>query len=224
MTDLADLTTKLGKAYKKWKDGEKEKERLRKQFFDAVTEAAADDLDEKLITVELQDGDTIEAYVERQHPGWSLDEYRVNDKGETEAILIIDPAYKPFTYVNAADGLVYQRQVVSGGQVLDDERLRAEDPDLWLAITEIPDFDAIINILNVTAGDHLFDMEWVDGSLEACVNKCWSGTRTLKKIDDLDPELQTRLRPYVHPGKPVVKFAAPKKATEEQLEEIIDVP
>lgn len=217
MTDLADLTTKLGKAYKKWKDGEKEKDKLRKQFFDAVTEAAAEDLDEKVIDVELAESDTIEAYVERQHPGWNLDEYRVNEDGATEAILVIDPAYKPFVYVNAADGMVYQRQVVSGGQVLDDERLRAEDPDLWIEITEIPNFSDIVDIaLEILP-------EGTRRGIEKRVNQNWKGERVLRNLDDLNPEVQTRLQQYIHPGKPSVKLAAPKKATEEQLEGLVDV-
>lgn len=219
MTDLTAITRDLGKAYKKWKAGEKEKERYRKKFFDAVTSVSADDLDEKLITVVLKEGDTIEAYVERQHPGWTLDDVREYDDGRIEAILIADPAFVPFTFVNPDDGMVYKRQISSGGQVLDDERLRAENPELWLAITEVPNFDAVVQLVRPMLGTYFSDEQ-----ADTWVNERWSGPRDLKNLDELDAETQSALAEYIHPGKPKVSLPAPSKATEEQLEAVVDGP
>ena len=130
--ELNEVTTLLGSSYKKMKESEKEKNRLKEEFFRMID----------------------------------------NRVGEGEA----------FEYVNKTDGLVYSRQISNGAPLLDDERLREEDPELWDQITYIPEPE-----------------------------------RTLKPLDELDPELLAKVGSYLITGRVTTKLGAPRKAKPEEL-------
>jgi len=222
VTDLQKLTKELGAAYAQWKDGEKEKDKLRKEFWGAIDELAVAEPEEKLIEIDPddlpdgngEDGDPVAEYVEREHPAWNLDEYRTREDDWVEAILILKPELKAFSFVNAADGMVYQRQFVSGSPVLDDEALQEASTELWIDITQIPNYDAIAELVYHTGVDAEDLEEWI--------NDRWTGPRTLQPLDSLDAETLALVEPFIHPGKPSVKLPAPRKAKPEELETVAE--
>lgn len=221
MADFSDITKRLGVAYKKWKGGETEKDKVRKEFWAAIEEAATAEPEEKLVEIDPDDfpdgngeDDLLGEYIAREYPAWDLDEYQQNGAGRIEAILILKPEFKAMTYVNPDDGMVYQRQFVNGSPVLDDERLQDEQPDLWIEITEIPNYEFIVALLP-SEHDGADDVQtWID--------ERWDGPRTLKSLDSLPDETLALVQPYIHPGKPSVKLAAPRKAKPEELEGVVE--
>lgn len=213
---LVKITTDLGVAYKKWKSGEKEKDKAKELLWKEINALAEAEPEEKLITVEgLADEDTIENYVEREHPAWRIDEWRKDDDGTYEVILLLRPELKDFTFVNAEDGMVYRRQFNNGSPTLDDDLLRRQDPDLWVRISDIPQYDDIAELVFEAGVDHREIDEWIQ--------KHWKGPRTLKSLDSLDDDTLAEVQPYIHPGKPTVSLPAPRKAKPEELEEVEDV-
>lgn len=216
MADLQDITTRLGAAYTKWKGGEKEKNQAKDEFWAAIETDAAENPEEKLIEIEpghLTDIG-IEDYVEMYHPAWKLDEYRERDNEWVDAILTLKPEFKAFKFVNAADGMVYQRQFVNGSPVLNEDALQEYDPDLWFAITRIPNQEEVENLL--------YHANVEPDELKSFIDGLWNGPRDLLPLDTLDPETLARVQAFIHPGTPSVKLPAPKKATAEDLEAIAD--
>ena len=129
----------MGKNYAKWKTGEKDKDKDRKTFF----ALALEDLQNRTLgqrTISLADVDEIETeseareWVALHYPKWNLKEIKYTED-DVLAILEEDPQYIDFTYTNPQDGMVYRRQVVDGGSMMDVDRLQEEAPDLWERIT-----------------------------------------------------------------------------------------
>lgn len=139
---LAETTARLGTEYKTWKSAEKAKNEAKDDFFAQATAAASEDLAQQVVEFIAPCEAVTQALVEdvtaKKHPGWVLIEWRQAPgiDGVIEAIIEEDPAFKPFTFLNEEDGQVYSRQIATGAPLLDDEALQADDPDLWLAITE----------------------------------------------------------------------------------------
>lgn len=216
MSDLAKITKSLGTAYKKWKGGEKDKNKHKDAFWSAIDEDAANEPEEKLIEVDpflLTEG-TLEEYIEREYPAWTLDESRTREDDWVDAILTLKPEFKAFEYINADDGMVYARQFVNGSPVLDDESLRMELPDLWIKITEVPNRAQLAEVLYNCGVDH--------EEVEQRIDDLWQGPRTLKLLDSLDPETLSLVQAFVHPGKPSTKLPAPRKARPEELEAVAE--
>jgi hypothetical protein len=137
---LQEVTSLLGSDYKTWKTAEKDKNTQKDKFFELATEALEQ---ETLATVALEiEADSYESAEELAHSQYPR--YRVIKvvKGDDNLWVITmeeDPALKPFVYVNRDDKMVYQRQVVEGSPMLDDERLQEEAPELWEEITYVPE-------------------------------------------------------------------------------------
>jgi hypothetical protein len=213
LSDLTKITTELGEAYKAWKDGEKDKDELRKQFFTAIDERLAQEKPaEKYVTIGhrgMAEEDARERLT-KKYPTWKVDELRPSGDG-WEAILVELSAYAAFTFVNAADGKVYQRQVSAGSVYIDDERLLEEDPDLWFKVTEVPNRGTLADLLYECGVDHL--------EVDNKIDYLWpESQRVLRPLDSLDADTLAALSEYIYEGKPTVKLAAPRKAKAEELE------
>jgi hypothetical protein len=214
---LNDITAELGTAYKEWKGGEKKKNAAKDKFFMAINAELNEQIPAQTYAVSgpwgvgMSEEDAREEFVKR-HPGWNVEELRVCSEG-WEAILVEDITLAPFTYVNKDEGMVYQRQVVSGSIMLDDERLQADDPELWNLVMEIPNRQIIENVM--------YECGQEPEDLSAALDTLWTnynGPRTLKPLETLDDEVLARLSDYIYEGRPTVKLAAPRKAKAEELE------
>lgn len=132
--DLGSVTTKLGEAYRQWKDGEKEKEKLRKKFFDLARQENSKNLAQKSITIDTQNEDEAREYIAREYPTWDVEKLEEKNNGY-RAIIRESPNYRDFVFSNDDDGYVYRYQVTEGATLVDDERLQSEQPDLWESIS-----------------------------------------------------------------------------------------
>lgn len=139
MTDLNAVTEQLAKAYDSWKSGEKAKNKLRDEFFEAVlAEVESRSRAEKYASVSAKNEADARDKLNKQHPTWEIEEIRQNEN-QWEAVLVENPKYVAFTYVNKDLGLVFQKQVSAGSIYIDDERLAEEDPELYEQVTYIPE-------------------------------------------------------------------------------------
>lgn len=196
MTDvrpLEEATTDLGDAYRRWKTGEADKEKHRKEFFAAATaEASERTLAQKTVPVEDEDVATEEearAWLARHYPTWRVLDFDFNDDGDyLEALIEEDPQYMERVFVNPQDRKVYTKSVSVGSPLLDDDRLREEDPDLWERITEEPP----------------------------------PPPRRLLPSEKISAEDLAAMEEYMYPGKPQVKLLAPRDAKDEELKEAED--
>lgn len=215
--ELRDVTAKLGMDYKQWKEGEKAKNKAREEFFKLATQAIPA-LEERVVTITADSEEAAREEIERIYPRHRLDDIRPLSPGASdwEAIIIENPALRKFTYVNPSDGMVYERQVSDGSPGLDDERLKAENPDLYARVTTVPNEDWIKDVMYhcgvVTINvDEEFNkyLRTLDGAPE----------RTLRDLDSLEDKDLAELADYIYEGKPTVKLAAPRPAKEEELAE-----
>lgn len=135
---FAELTTRLGKSYTTWKAAEKKKNLERDKFFTEAIDTVGN-APLARITVDATGAppayDEVFGWIAKRYPRWRLVEVKTID-GSSQALIEEDPQYKDFVYINQKEGVVYERKIVNGSPVLDDEALRAEDPELWMRITE----------------------------------------------------------------------------------------
>ena len=139
MTDLDEITGVLGGAYKDWKKAEKEKDKLKKRFFDAINETLKEEVPQQVVQqVEAEDEEEALRIAQRMYPRFrTLDAQPDDDSsGQWNVILEENPELKEFSYTNVTDGNVYQRIIAEGTPFLDDEGLAEEQPALWEAITK----------------------------------------------------------------------------------------
>lgn len=143
---LHDIAYRLGRTYAAWKNAENEKNEARKDFFRAATDSfQIDDLAERVVTIPVPP-DQAREYCAKHYPEWMIVEHPSlvsgglsKDSTSCEVILREDPAYKPFVYIDYEAGMVYQRQLSQGSPMLDDERLKKENHDLYERVTFIPE-------------------------------------------------------------------------------------
>lgn len=224
---IEDIVSELGKAYKGWKGNESKKNTLRDEFFEAITRKLTDDsLAERVIEVEAPSKEDAVRLVTQRYPTWTIpdsdDGIRQHPEKEAawEIILRENPEY--ISYSITVDDKVYGRQVSTGSPMIDDERLQAENPELWLGISRWPNQKFIEELL-YNAGvdghkldgsynedepdDHTpyMDQEWVRD-----VAGQFGIKRQLRPLDQLEPELLDQLQDYIYPAKPQVKLPAPK--------------
>lgn len=136
---MDDITSRLGRAHKAWKDAEKEKNQHRERFFRAVREEFEQELAPQSV-------EQVEATSEEQ--AWRIAQrrfhrYRIvdiqqddDDSDKWNVILEEDPEYRSYQHVNPEDGQVYSKIVSEGAPYLDDDTLRDENPELWERITQ----------------------------------------------------------------------------------------
>jgi len=140
MSNLDTVTEQLATAYKGWKSGEKAKNKLRDEFFEAVdSQITNGNLAEKYSSVDAPDELSARDRFKKQNPTWVITEIRKGEGDVWEAALTENPEFVAFTYVNKDLGVVFQKQVSSGSVYIDDERLAEENPDLYEDVTFVPE-------------------------------------------------------------------------------------
>ena len=112
---------------------------------------------------------------------------------------------------------MYARHVVTGSPSLDDERLIAEDPDLWIRITEWPEpFWTMVR--SVYEG---FTTYWSQDSLDAATAEHLEShgvQRVLKDFNQLEDRDLAMLQAYLIPGPVSVRLTPPRQAREDELD------
>lgn len=138
--NLDMLAPLLGAAYQQWKTSEALKNKCKDRFFALANEAlASKGLAFTMVEYPANDEADARERVLLHHPGWMIQELRphVVKPGLWQAVIIEDPAYKPFSYEHG--GVKYARQVSKGTVMVDDDWLRDENPELWETVThELP--------------------------------------------------------------------------------------
>jgi hypothetical protein len=208
----AEIVAELAPAYQEWKGGEKSKNKLKDEFFEAITaELAQGELAEQIILVEdaatPQEG---EEWIEKRNPFWEVTDFRANPEPDGmgyEYIITERPEYKDF-YIDF-DGKTYGRQVAQGPTLIDEEEIEENDPEFFWEITEFQDEKIVQSVI-----DFLYDTSDDVERFEALMSYGaeMNLKRVLKPIDELSPDQLAKLQPYSYQGKPVVKLPAPKKA------------
>jgi hypothetical protein len=135
--ELINITSELGASYKEAKKWDKSKNECRKKFFE-IAEQQHGTLAEKIVAVSAASlGDAI-SQAEKLHPSWTPLSATETDNG-FDVRIRENPAFMPFTFVNDEDGMVYQKQVVSGPVMFDDERFEKDHPTLYHVVTHVPE-------------------------------------------------------------------------------------
>lgn len=149
---LEKLVARLAETYRQYKEfdtrlnGESKSKKNRKsglkeEFFDEATKASATTLAEKTTLILKEDApDDESARIEaaRRYPGWTVESVKYDGPGMMWRIRIKeDPRYKPFTYVDEANGLVWTRQISAGSAEYDIDKLQREDPELWERVSKL---------------------------------------------------------------------------------------
>lgn len=143
MSSLDTLTRRLGRVYDNFKKAEKElgtsKARgVKQEFFDEATKASATTLAQRTVSIEAVRKDEAEDKAARRNPRFVVisSKEAFSDPGIWLVLMEENPALKPFRYVNKEDGRVWNKEVVDGSPVLDEEALEKADPELWERITQ----------------------------------------------------------------------------------------
>ena len=135
--DLVDITKKLGQAHAESKKWDKIKSECRLEFFKEIS-SQHQVLAEKIIFVEAKNLAEATQLADKHHPTWTaLSAVQVD--GGFDVRIKENPEYAPFSFINEEDGMVYQKQVVSGPVMFDDERFKEDHPDLYHVVTHIPE-------------------------------------------------------------------------------------
>lgn len=149
---MEEATSDLGVHYKAWKDNEKSKDKDKARFFELINVAVADRKPDEVLFDTWGESE-IEARqrAEKYNPRFAVDAIRPKGPwlGVYEAIMVERNEYMSFVFVNVYDGMVYQRQVVDGPQLLDDEAMAKQDPAVYAAATfELPWGERIVRPLD----------------------------------------------------------------------------
>lgn len=220
MTDLTQVTTEFGIAYDEAKDAETDKKTKQTSLFEAFTERLEHStLAERIVDLPA-DTETpliVNEWIKTYHPGW-----RFVGMHEGRVIIEEDPALLKDTFVNPEDGRVYGRTTAQGSPNLDDDRLRAEQPELWEAISVWP--EPWVSLVRGAMG-------WVNQyygcaalgpfGLEDFVNAYLQEQNVQRVLIDpaqLTEEDFEALQEYLVPGPVSVRLVPPRLATEEELE------
>jgi hypothetical protein len=217
MTDRIERATRLfGKAYHRSKRAETEKSKRQAQFFAAATDSNAHQvLGQRLIPVPADNtGEGIKTHLQRFHPGW-----RYVSQDEHNILIEEDPALLKFQYINLTDGYVYGRTIVEPGPSLDDEQLRAEQPELWSEISFWPEpwYTLVSDALRIWTPS--VTRREIDLFLERFfTNK--GIPRTLSDPSSWTEEQVEQVSQYMVPGPITTRLVPPRKATPEELGEV----
>jgi hypothetical protein len=137
MNKLEEITKELGLAHSRAKEWDKVKTDYRAEFF-KIADESHETLAEKVVSVDATSLAEAISMAEQQYPGWTPLSANETEDG-FDVRVKEDPKYKPFTFVNSEDGMVYQKQVVAGPVMFDDERFKEDYPDLYHVVTYIPE-------------------------------------------------------------------------------------
>lgn len=206
---LNQICDDLCDAYFIKKDAEKEQAQLRVEFFDKATEeSASQPLAQKVYFSNTSDPEQVLKY----NPGWRILDTTKKTKGGWKFSLEEDPTFKEYVHIirRSKDfGYHIKRSIVSGSPVLDDERLRNEQPDLWHSITEQPLHFILVDFATECGVD---DPDQI--AAEFAVKSFLP--RTLLSLEHLDDELRHKIKPYLYEAQPMTKLLI-RKAKKEEL-------
>jgi hypothetical protein len=137
MNKLEEITKELGIAYSNAKKWDKNKTVYRAEFFKIAAESH-ETLAEKIVNVDAETLADAIAQAEKLYPDWTpLSATQVENGFDVH--IKENPEFKPFTFANPEDGMVYQKQVVAGAVMFDDERFKQDYPDLYNVVTYVPE-------------------------------------------------------------------------------------
>lgn len=136
---IEDIVKRLSDSYHTEKKAKKDKDEARNLFFEAITKNfTEDDLAEDLVVVDAETEEEALKQAESKYPTYTAEAAREHPEaeGKFEVIVRESPDYKSFSIT--VDGELWQRQIVVGSPVIDEERLRSEDPELYEQVTTLP--------------------------------------------------------------------------------------
>lgn len=136
MSKLEEITKELGVAYSRAKEWDKNKTGYRAEFFKLATESH-ETLAEKVVNLPANSLADAILQAEKKYPTWTPLSATEAESG-FDVRLKENPEYRSFTYVNPSDGMVYQKQVVSGAVMFDDEKFKEDHPMLYEIVTHVP--------------------------------------------------------------------------------------
>lgn len=209
-----EVVAELAPAYDEWKGGEKSKEKLRKEFFSAVETYIAEhgEPEEDLIIVVAADDQSAIEAAEKERPGWKVEAIRpFTAEGDEvpidngwECIVVENPKYMPYSV--EFDGRVWKKQVAEGAQMLDNERLEADDPELWKRVAAYP-MQSLLEDIAYEANVHYTEVEaYIESQCERHGVK-----RQLKDASEISDKDLGSLQAYTYTGLPTIKLASPTK-------------
>jgi hypothetical protein len=160
-----EIGSELGEIYYIEKDAADELKDLRLEFFLAAKVAKElEPLARKAVAVpEGLDPEDAITRVLKYNSGYRL--VKDQDTDGDKLVLEEDPDFIPHEIVIQVDGgvidskgkehpgYVITKSIRSGSTLLDDERLRKEDPDLWEEVTEIPNYENLYALLAAAGVD-----------------------------------------------------------------------
>ena len=206
MSDLNAVSRHLGVAYDKWKQSEGDKDEYRDEFFELATkEVIARGLMTEAKLVYGPSEDEAKERAELYYPAHRVLEVNdSNDDDKWKVLLEERPELKAFTYVNRTDKKVYKRSIRRGSLQLDDDLMRERDNDLYMRVTEFPQWveDLAKNFDGVY--DYAFSRDV---------------PRSLKPQDQIADEDLPLLQEYMYESAPKVQLAPPRKAKPEELDD-----
>lgn len=215
MTDVKQAATIFGEVYRtaKGKDGlETLLKETQQEFFDAVTaywEANPYKLANRIVRKE----DYNAAY----HPGWrEIDTSRmVRHQMMGEAVLEEDPVVK--SWADIIDGYVYKRGVTHKEDTLDDERLMAEDSELWDEVSYWPQYDEVFDVM-LWAFTVVCNPDPSRLAAEETERYLIEKPKTMRPPEEWTDKQAARLQKYIIPGAVSPRLVPPRKAKKHELE------
>lgn len=155
-----------------------------------------------------------EAYIKKYFPGWEI--VLITDN---VALIQEDPSFVKFTYVNSQTKRVFGRTVAEGPPMLDDARLKLENPDLWERVSQWPEpWWSLVR----GAIESQRTLPWSDSALDAATDEYMRNRgieRVVKDPASLPNNDLVELEPYIHPGPLTVRLVSPRDAKPEELQD-----
>lgn len=205
---LETITKALGKAYKTQKTAEGKVKEKRLEFFDAIDEEL-EESDLATQTVEIPEDESAIEFVDKYYPAWRL----VEEYDNGVALIEQNPAYHPYTYLSEDHKLIFRRGLVQAAPSLDDEKLRAEDFELWFRITSCSEENILTQYEQESGGDITPALV----SLFIAKHR-EEFTRTLLPLEQIDADDLARLSDYTVPGRLTLKLEPIRKPKADELE------
>lgn len=199
-----EVASELGEVYWIWKDGEAEKEELRKEFFKVAADSYSEsDLATKTVVLpkDIVMSEDAESYALKYNPGWMFSSFTDDSGDPFKIVLKEDPNLKEWTEVVIVDegvedrsgkihpGYVISKTIIGGSALVDDDRLKNLDPDLWEDVSEYSNWEYFSELANELDKSE----EWM---------KTWLAHKDWPKIikTNLSSELIEAIKEYSYEG------------------------
>lgn len=206
---IADLAPE----YKSWKGSEKAKEKLKKEFFKAITEHIKENEEqaEKVVEITASNEEDARTAAEKAYPLWLVDDLRPSPdtEGAYDVIIVENPEFQ--TYTIEYNDEVWGRQIVAGSTMIDDDQIQEDDPVFYQSISEYAGEGMIREIIAFAIDEDDPHSQPVYEILEQFCEQKKEGRRVLRPLEDLDAEQLAKVQPYMYETKPSVRFPAPTK-------------